>query len=216
MQYKQVISGTQEIKFTGKKMKMKSICISCMIMIFSVSVLSGDQYRLPEVFSRKLQANSLVFKMPADFAPVKIDPEKTLIVNYFYALKHKKKKLEIRYTTYPFEKPSDEPDRKRAGSDKIYKILSYTVAANIAVEEGNILQSVILDSDAVKADFGADWGSTSLLKPGSKFGEGYQRVMVIFLYKSGSGYACISYLFDDSDDIKSEIGGAFYSLRFKE
>lgn len=196
-------------------MNMKRVFIGFILFVLSMSYLWAKPDKVLEEFNRQLQANNLVFSMPADFIQVKIDPVKCEDVNYYYAVKHKNKKLEIRYSTFPYEKAIKEPGHVQIGSDDSYEVFTTVVIENIAGDERNIIESAQFDKDAVKAEFGADWGSTTLVKAGSGFGDGYKYAMIISLYKSGSGYAYITYLFDDVNEIMNEFNQAFYSLKFK-
>ncbi len=193
----------------------KSLLYICPVIVFVlITAAQSNQNKNLEEFNKELRAVRAVFTMPSDFVPVEIDLKKCEDVNYYYAIKHSKKKLEIRYSLYPYEKAVKEKDHVEIGSDAMYKEFTFTVLVNIAGEDKNILKSVEFDKAAVKQEFNADWGSTSIVKPGTGFGEGYKYVMITSLYKSGSGYVYVTFLFDDYKEIQGEFLLAFHSAWF--
>ena len=71
----------------------------------------------------------------------------------------------------------------------------------------------------MKKEFGADTGLTTLAEGDrSDFGRGFKQIAVVFLYRSGSGVAMISFLFDEPRDLELdslEFSQAYYCLRFE-
>ncbi len=186
-------------------------------MLVLILISTGNTAISPELaeFNRQLESNGLIFVIPADFIPWEIDKNKCEDVNYYYAIKHKSKKLEIRYSAYPFIKAVKEPNHVELGSDGTYKMFTLTVLLNIAGDEKNLLGSAEFDRDAVKDEFNADWGSSYLVKPESNFGKGYKLAMIIALYKNGSGHGYSTFLFDDYKEVQPEIMAAFHSMKFR-
>jgi len=102
------------------------------------------------------------------------------------------------------------------GSDSTYRVSAYSIAAGIAGYESNILKTVEFNSEDVKKEFHADWGTSSVMKPDSGFGDGYKFAVITSLYRSGRGEAYIIFLFDNYKEISKEYDEAFYSLMYAE
>lgn len=171
---------------------------------------------LPAEFAKLLKLTGMSFTMPADFTAVEVDILKCQDVNYFHAIKHREKKLEVRYVIIPFRQPVKSETKIMPGSDSIYRISANTIAANIAGDESNILKTVEFKTEDVKNEFHADWGTTSVMKPDSGFGDGYKFAVITSLYRSGRGEAYIIFLFDNYKDISREYDEAFYTLMYIE
>jgi hypothetical protein len=197
-------------------MRKKLFYITSVILFCSISFLSAKQDKNIEEFKKEMQSVGVEFKMPKEFLPVEFDPEKCEDVKYYYAIKHKIKKLEIRFSLYPYVKSVKEPNQVIIGSDNSYKAFTFVVLVNIAGEDKNILKSTEFFKDAVKKEFNADWGSSFMIKPESKFGKNYKTAMVVSLYKSGYGYIYVTYLFDDFKEIYPEFMASFHSIRFTD
>lgn len=195
---------------------MKKIFIHPLMLVLILMSVANTAIS-PELaeFNRQLESNGLIFENPEDFTPWEIDKNKCGDVNYYYAIKHKSKKLEVRYSAFPFIKAVKEPNHVELGSNSTYKMFTLTVLLNMAGDEKNLLGSAEFDTEAVKDEFNADWGSSYLVKPESNFGKGYKLAMIIALYKSGSGYGYSTFLFDDYKEVQPEIMAAFHSMRFK-
>lgn len=174
------------------------------------------QVKVPTEFYKLLKLTDMKFTMPADFQSVEVDIEKCEDVNYCHALKHRTKKLEVRYVIIPY-RPAVKTEKKvMVGSDLTYRISSSTIISNIAGDDSNILKTVEFKPEDVKDDFNADWGASTVMNTESKFGEGYKLVVVTSLYRSKKGEAYIIFLFDNYRDIMKEYNDAFYSLMYLE
>lgn len=195
-------------------MKKRLLCIIALVFVYAVSYSETVQADSMSEFNEKMKGLNLEFIMPAGFVPFTVDLKKCEDVKYYHAIKHKVKKLEVRYSMFPYEKAVNEKDHMKIGSDELYKMFTYTVIANIAGEDRNILKTLEFEKGSVRQEFNADWGFTCIVRPASEFGSGYKLALITSLYKSGSGYAYIIFLFDDFKDIQKEYLSAFYSFRF--
>lgn len=172
--------------------------------------------KLPDEFSKLLKLTGMTFVMPDGFAAAEVDVLKCEDVNYFYAIKHSKKKLEVRYVIIPYRQAVKTESKSIPGSDSTYRVSAYTIASNIAGNEANILKTVEFNPQDVMTEFRAEWGASTVIKPESGFGDGYKMVVITSLYRSGRGEAYIIFLFDNYKEVKKEYDEAFYSLVFTE
>ena len=69
----------------------------------------------------------------------------------------------------------------------------------------------------MKAEFGADYGFTSLTALDSEFGRGYAYGMVNLIHKNAVADVVTFFLFDDMKVMQSLLfqDGVFHALRFK-
>ena len=190
------------------------ICSFLLLLTFTTLFAKGDA--VLEEFNSKLDSIGLEFKMPVDFNPVSLDISKREDVDYFYAIRHKTKKVEIRYSIYPYKKSIKEPNHVEIGRDGTYEMLSYTVAINIAGEDKNITKSGPMKDGFAESNFNADWGYIAFINPDSAFGEGYKKVIVIGLYKKEFGHSYHTILYDDSDVLNEVFQPVLYSVKFKD
>lgn len=206
------------IKNEGSMKKLSLSVIGFLAVLFFVITASTySLYAKDKIlaeFNRAMKTIGVTFKKPAQFNPVPLIMEAREDVDYLYAIKHKKKKLEIRYSLFPYINQKNESGKTIASSDDTYKLFTYTVLLNIAGDEDKILRAGEFDKDAVKEEFNADWGSSNLVEAGNPFGDGYKYAMIVALFKSGSGHIYITYLFDDYKDIHEEFLSAFHSISF--
>jgi len=171
---------------------------------------------LPLEFTKLLKLSGMTFTMPDGFIPAEVDMDKCEDVNYFHAVRHPEKKIEVRYIIIPYRAAVRTEARVIPGSDSIYRFSASAIAVSIAGYESNILKTIEFNPEDVKEEFHADWGSSSVMNPESKFGEGYKLAVVTSLYRSGKGEAYIVFLFDNYRDVSKEYNAAFYSLMFSE
>lgn len=76
--------------------------------------------------------------------------------------------------------------------------------------------------EAVKQEFGADWGSTTIIEiQNDSFGTSYKYCMMTTLHKNDIADAYIFYLSDTKENLMTLLTeyvaktGAFYALKFK-
>lgn len=193
-------------------MMKKIIAICSLILISAVSLKAGGDQTLEE-FKKQLKGVGLEFIIPFNFEPTPvIDNEDVL---YYYAVKHKKEKIEIRYSIFPYVKGVKEPDNVIVGSDNYHKDFTYSIVANIAGDDKNIETFKYIDEDVVKKSFKADVGYLAVVKPESGFGKGFKKAMIVGLYKSGFGFSYHTILYNE-DKNDENILAQFYSIRFKD
>lgn len=213
---------------------VKYIIITC--MLFCVAAYSEDKPGAPEgkkndkrkseerakpvmvptEFYKLLKLAHMKFRLPADFDSVEVDVEKCRDVNYCHALKHRTKKLEVRYVIIPYHSRLEKSEEVIEGSDVAYKISSSSIITAIAGNESNVIKTVEFRPADVKEEFNADWGASSVVRPESGFGSGYKLAVITSLYRDFRGEAYIIFLFDSYKDVTAEYNSAFYSLLYTQ
>ena len=131
-------------------------------------------------------------------------------VSYLYAVKHKTKKIEIRYQIYSVSYLKD----LTMSLEEFYPQFTFTVALNLAGNPTGVLNTSPFKPDEVKNEFGAGVGSVMSLKSGSNFGKGYEFIMVVGIAKNDAAIAYIFYLCDDVELLMTEMAPVFYNLKF--
>ena len=173
-------------------------------------------------FLKLCNYSDMTYSIPVGFNPVEVKQNPDLL--YQYAIKHKNKKLEIRYSIFPLK---DEIEAYNAGlkdktKNKIvlidpnldHELVAISAAMNISrspiTQENNTFKP-----DAVKQDFNADWVTSYYIENNSEYGGGYQYSLVVAIHKKNIANAFIVFLFDDDKDIRNEMFSSFYNLKFK-
>jgi hypothetical protein len=93
-----------------------------------------------------------------------------------------------------------------------------TVVANIS--GGQMPQVNDFPAEAVRREFRADWGGTTLVPPGRQFAPGYTYCMVVALHKRNVADVYCFYLFNKREAINDLMKAAtpdeaaFHALRF--
>jgi hypothetical protein len=167
---------------------------------------------LPSQFEALLKQSRMVFRRPAAFSPAALTPSAGVAFHHAIALSEPR--LEIRYQIVV-------PLAREPG---------YVPTATVAPEAARegMLTSLIFNAservlsapnplplEAVRREFGADWGAVSRLavKP-SVFGGGFRECLLLALQRQDAADAYVFFLFDDFERAKGAINDNFYTLRF--
>ena len=182
---------------------------------------------LPDTFQNVLKLAQMSFTMPKD--AISIPLVKNMQMHYEYAITFKDKPFEVRYSVAPLGYTVAEAYTggkgvtPRKGDEK----LSRTSAVAIAINVGGGNPSPNMGSkdfppEAVKQEFGADWGSTTIIElQNDSFGTSYKYCMMTTLHKNEVADAYIFYLSDTKENLMTLLTeyvaktGAFYALKFK-
>ena len=153
-------------------------------------------------FADLLLKDSLSFARPPGFVPVAVvtNPD----VQYQFAMKSNVVKAEIRYAIFPAM-------QNRSLSATWLETLCLNVSGGT---ECNTRQ---FPPQAVKTEFGADAGWTSLTPLHSEFGRGYAYCMINLIHKDHVADVAIFFLFDDVKVLQPLIvdEAVFHALKFK-
>ncbi len=172
-----------------------SVCI-----LSSATAVHGQG--LPADFQKLLGQNSLRYAIPSGFksAPVKDNPD----VKYDFAVKSTSEKLEIRYLIERSQQTQD-----------LHSIMAMTMGLNIS--DGENRQPKEYPLDAVKAEFGADAGCSTIVHCNSAFGKGYKFCMISTIHRNNLADAFAFFLADDLQVLMKAIATdkVYHALRFK-
>ncbi len=183
------------------------LLLACPALIFS--------QQLPADFSGLLARAQLNFKKQKHFKPVPIIENHKM--GYEYAIKHRKKNFEIRYTI----RPLDEDIRKyketikqegviAADPNEWYPSMFMAISYNVSAWES---RPTVTKIDA--KEFNADWAASSSAPAREEFAQQYKYQFSIAIHKDKVADAYIYCLYDDPNDLSSLRQFALASLRFK-
>lgn len=183
--------------------------------IYHLPIYSQNNSTLEEF--REMAINiGVEYSMPNDFTPFELDKNKRKDVNYLYSIKHKNKNIEIRYSLFPYQKGIKEPNRLILSSDKFHKMFTYTVVMNIAGNEKNVEGFYSFKDEDAKKLFNADVAYFAVVKPESTFGKGYNKAVIIGIYKSLFGFSYHTILLENDNIISDEeLRRYSFSVKFK-
>jgi hypothetical protein len=179
---------------------------------------------LPAAFQRQLAANQLQFRIPAGAVPVPVVANSQM--SYDYAVRFASKGLEVRYAIRPlgpllaeYRSTKHKKDSDIIDPNELYSTLLMTVVANIS--GGQMPQINDFPAEAVRREFRADWGGTTLVPPSRQFAPSYKYCMVVALHKRNVADVYCFYLFNKQEAINDLMKAptpdeaAFHALRFK-
>lgn len=163
-------------------------------------------------FLQSLDENGLTFHEAAlkDYSAAQIHSNPHM--SYELAASSRKLRLEIRYAIRRYDpspkSPSVAPDLEARG-------IFIATMLNVARENG-VLNSAAFNPKDVQNDFGAEWGSSALVIPKIEFARGFDRCMIVYIYRKHAG-ALMFYLFNSrgAEAALQEMGTVFTTLRFR-
>jgi hypothetical protein len=201
----------------AKFMKSRIIAFLALFLFFH---LAGKAGNIPKKFQQLLDSNDLQFRMPEGYRKVRTHENPDMYYNF--AIKNKKKKLEIRYTVLPLGSLSDLYNKSRTDTSiKAVKADSVFGKTMLMVNMLNISDTiyrdiVAFDPASVKNEFGADWGGFAMSQPRTTFAKGYKYCVIVGIHKNNVADGFITYLFDDIAAVTDDIYGAdFYCMQFR-
>ncbi|XDD47474.1 hypothetical protein AB3N60_05135 [Leptospira sp. WS39.C2] len=186
---------------------MKTSSISSILVFFLITHSSLFAWK-GENFEALIKKYEFPFSFNQEFQ--KIETKENPELYYDFAIKHKSKKLEIRYL---IGSPPPESEKTNLEKNEYYKHQAITTAANVCQCMDSIEQTD-LTKDALSA-FNADWGANFIVGVNSKFGEGYKFAIITALHKKDYPDLYTIYLFDDIDSIREELKNSIFNIRFK-
>lgn len=196
-----------------------------MKFIVPLLILSASTFNLScasNKFMKLCSYSDIYYSIPQGFKPFEIKQNPDL--KYHYAVKHKNKKLEIRYSIFPLKEEVQAYNEylKNGTKKKIvlidpnkdHELFAITAVMNISRSElANACNAI--GPDAVKHDFNADWGASYCIENNSEYGRGYKYSLIVATHKINIANAFIVYLFDNEKDISDEMRSSLSSLKFK-
>lgn len=174
-----------------------------LVPFFSTQAWKGDP------FEKILKDYDLNFSFSKNYKAIPTKENPNLF--YDFAIKHKMKKLEIRYF---IGLPAPKMDGVDFEKTELYKAQALTTAANVCQCMDKIRKNEF-ESDTLSL-FNANWGANFFLEPASEFGKGFKSSIVTALHKKDLPDLYTIYLFDDFESVKLEIQEAAFNLKFKQ
>ncbi|UOQ96298.1 hypothetical protein MUN81_13675 [Hymenobacter sp. 5317J-9] len=183
-----------------------------------------------------LAAARMTLAVPAGWVEVPVIANEDM--SYEYAVRHPKRRLEVRYALRPlagmlaeYARSKKQKDVTMVDPNEMYQTLFRTVKLNIGphAQPGQSMDDMLaaefaqplneFPAAAIKEEFGADWGATAILQPRASFGQRYKQCLVVALHKRNAADAYCFFMFDDQADLKDVVFGdpaksPFHSLRF--
>ncbi|MGY4386299.1 hypothetical protein ACVWYN_003350 [Pedobacter sp. UYP24] len=210
---------------------MKTLKISALLLFFTIASKAQTAPALPESFQNALNLAGMTFTMPKDAIVIPI--VKNMQMHYEYAVTFKDKPLEVRYAVSPMGysvaeaitggKGVTKHLSKADDNDMMAKVIAMTIAMNVAGGGTNPnIGSQPFPPDAVKKEFGTDWGSTTIIElKNNSFGTEYKICLMITIHKNDLASAYVFYLTDTKENLQKLMPeliantGAFQALKFK-
>lgn len=212
---------------------LKIFALLLLTVVFANAQSSTDVTKsaLPDTFQNVLDLAQMTFLMPKDAIPIPIVKNRQM--HYEYVIAFKDQPFEVRYSIAPVGYTVAEaytggkgitPHKEAKVEDEFgAKVTSTVVAMNVA--GGRPTQGMgsnPFPPEAVKKEFGADWGSTTIIPIGNNsFGTEYKFCVMVTLFKKDVATAYVMYLSDTRENVIKLMGeliaktGGFYALKFK-
>jgi len=188
---------------------------------FLIIALTAFKAGLPTAFTALLDRAHIDFTLPAQYTEAPIT--KNSQMNYDFALKHPGKNFEIRYAIRPLDtllaqyerrEKSKQPGDVNISPNNFYRTAFMATMMNIAGSRSMPGMNEF-GNDAVKKEFNADWGATSVCEPAGDFGKGYKYCIGVAIHKNNTAdYYCF-YLTDNKADFATLMQPVFYAMKFK-
>lgn len=217
---------------------MKSLKIMVWLVLITVTAdaqSSADASNsikpaLPDTFQNVLDLAGMTFTTPKDAIPIPVVKNRQM--HYEYAITFKDQPFEVRYSVAPLGYTVAEaytggkgvtPKKSDKDDDLMSKTMAMAVIFNAAGGAVNPDTKIgYFPPEAVKKEFGADWGGTAVIEiKNNSFGTEYKYGVVTILHKKDVASAYIFYLSDNKENIMNLMTeliaktGGFYALKFK-
>ncbi len=210
--------------FTAPISQNAAILVLFLLSVASPGVLQSQTDTLPAGFTQLLVRAKLEFIRPEGMAPTPcVD---NVQMNYEYALKLPEHNFEVRYAIRPMDSLLvDFEDRVKEGStmvdpNKLSVSLFQATLLNIGLggpASGELPDISYFDKDAVREEFGADWGAVAFVQPGPEFGGAtFKYCLSVIIHKDFVGDAYFFYVSDNREYMSDWVDIAFHSLKFSD
>ena len=172
-------------------------------------------------FIQLLVDNQLQFDMPEGFGETEIKENRDLYYNY--AIKSENSSFEVRYTIFSlkpllkeYEESLTDSTKTMLAPNSYHKSMYMANILNVS-QAGmeNMPGSTPFPSEAVKTEFGADYGATAFFPANSEFAKDHEFCMMILLHKDDVADVFISILANTPEEIEENLMTVFHACRFK-
>jgi len=190
-----------------------------LLLITLLTAFKADN--LPALFSNRLSRSQLTFTAPEGYKEVPVISNGQM--HYEYAIKSRDKNFEVRYAVTPLDSIFIQIKAMKndtnlvhvtaVSPNKLYYASFLAAMANIS--GGGQPKVQAFPPAAVKHDFNADWGASSVCEVSGEFGKGYKYCMAVAIHKDNLADAYVFYLADNLQDIQALMDPIFYNMKFK-
>jgi hypothetical protein len=188
--------------------------------LFFLIILTSFKIDKPtSAFQEKLLRAKMTFVMPKGFQETEIIPNKQM--NYDYAMKNVDRNFEVRLAIRPLDELlksySEKENNKKPGENQISPNNFYQgvfIATLMNISGGQKPNGGPFPKEAVKSEFNADWGASSMLEVGKEFGQEYKYCVVVAIHKDDVADAYYFYLANDKETIQELMPSIFHCLKF--
>jgi len=188
---------------------MKKFSLILFISIFTTVVSAQSKLKFDEL----INSSGMELFIPEGFSETDIIENRDQAYNY--AVINETSKIEIRYKIIAY-------DSILAAMDKEVPMFKngQMLATVSNLSNGHVKEFQEFPLNAVKDEFGADWGASQSVKLACEFGKGYKYCMINTIHKDGIADAYIFYLCDDIKlllaKMEEENNQLFHTLKFKK
>ena len=193
-----------------------------LFLVYSISGLYSET--LENNLATKLKDSGMIIqeKYPLGFLEANID--ESIPFKYDYALKSEIHDFEIRYVIHPsiYKQKQYEELKKTSGvvlapqRENDYLLDFANILINLSDNPENLKKGRDFPPDAVKKEFGADWGNASFLMLNPSYDKKFKMCFIITLYRKNRASAYILYLANDQTVLLDYLKDTklYYNLRF--
>lgn len=182
---------------------MKNI-FTLFFFIFIFLQKNHAQIEVPQDFQDLLEASQAVFLKPLENQYKKIKVHENYILTSDFAIRSKKKDLEIRFHLIP--------EKEGNPLNNVPHMRCFNKANSVATNDEDAKISYHEMSKEEREKYNADWGATFFFQPKDIFSK-KKDCKLITLYAEGKGIAMIFYLFDEATE---EVDLQEYCFSFEE
>lgn len=191
------------------------------LLIFSLSTTYSFGQKTNE-FESLILENGLVFEKPIEFLPTAVIENGDLAYNY--AMRLKQDSFEVRYSIFPlggllkdYKGSLNDPNRMVLDPNTYHSSMFRANILNVSQAGLNNMPGISdFPPEAVKKEFGADYGATSFFLANSEFGKNYKYCLMMVIHKKDLADVYVSFLGNDQSTFQEYMLKAFHAIKFKE
>jgi hypothetical protein len=193
--------------------------LGTIVMLLTMITFTAIGQNLQD-FKSKLANCKMKLNIPTGYIESKVIENHDM--GYDYAIKSQDNDFELRYAIRPITQTTYANDtEKKMMEDHIafrnssYKVILMTIIINVAGgDQATKLQ--VYDESAVKKEFNADWGATTIVETKSDFGKGFKTCMIVTIHKKDVADAYFFFMFSTKEQFMKYALPLFHSLQFED
>ena len=172
------------------------------ITLFFITILPAQVDVSPD-FQQRLEEARVEFLEPLEAKYKDVRVARNDFLEYDFAIRSRKEKIEIRYLIEPVTKTNPIA---YAPHVRTVRMLMHLARNNDAF----VMSGVDVRTADLQEQFNADWGKIFFFTPKEAFSR-YQECKMLALFREGQGMAYVFFLFDEPS---RALDNRFYALRF--